>query len=127
MKSPFRSLVRLSILTSYGLGGGRKETGPKAAAKKIGIGLLTILVAADFIFLFAMTDIATYEALKPLGAQSRLLLNSAVSASLFVFVMGFITALSTYCLSPAEKPLLERTSPLSASMSPRQGSMFSDS
>lgn len=107
MRAPFASLVRLSVLTSYGLGGGAKaQRGPKAFLKKLGIGLLAFLVSADFIFLFAMTDIASYGALKPLGLQSLLLLNAAVSASLIVFVMGFLTALSTYCLSPAESLFL---------------------
>ena len=122
MRAPFPSLLRFSILATYGL----KGRGPKAeegtikpllgekrnavtiksVAKSVGIAILVVLLVADFVFLFFGTNWAMYQALKPAGLQGLLILNAAMTASFLVFFIGFATALSTYCLSSGESLLL---------------------
>ena len=72
----------------------------------MGIALLVILVVVDIGVMFLGTNIAMYKALKPVGLQGLLILNAATTASVLVFLLGFATALSTYCLSSAEGLLL---------------------
>lgn len=86
--------------------GSSSKAQAKAVAKAVGIALLALLVTADIGGIFFMTNWAMYRALKPEGLQGLLILNSAMSASLLVFILGFATALSTYCLSSAETLML---------------------
>lgn len=106
MTSPFPSLVLFYVRSVYGLSSRKRERGLKGALKAIGIAVLVLLVAADLAVLFFAMDLAMYEALKPAGLQGLLLLNTATTASLIVFTLGFMTALSTYHMSQAETALL---------------------
>ncbi len=106
MTAPFPSLVLFYIRSVYGLSSRKRERGLKGALKAIGIAALVLLVAADLAVLFFAMDLAMYEALKPAGLQGLLLLNTATTASLIVFTLGFMTALSTYHMSQAETALL---------------------
>ena len=108
MTTPFLSLSRLYFRSVYGLSGKKAAAKPelKYVLKMIGIGLLAILVTADIGIIFVASNLSMYEALKPQGLQGLLLLNSATSAAMIVFVLGFATALSTYCMSAMETGLL---------------------
>ncbi|MBL8968423.1 MAG: hypothetical protein JNG85_15565, partial [Spirochaetaceae bacterium] len=134
MHRPFASLALFYVRSVYGLPDfARRRRGPRGAAavpaaraapadpaaapaakraaakralKSIGVGLLFLLVAADLAALFGAGYASMYAALKPAGLQSLLLLNAATSASMFLFVIGFVTAISTYYLSQAEAGLL---------------------
>ncbi|MDP3178541.1 MAG: hypothetical protein Q8M76_11615, partial [Spirochaetaceae bacterium] len=112
MTAPFPSLVRFYVTSLYGIAGIRRAgpARPKADIKKIlktiGIAVLAALVVGDVGVIFGAMNFATYEALKPAGLQGFLLLNAATTTSLLVFMIGFITALSTYCASRAETYLL---------------------
>jgi len=113
MRAPFPSLVRFYVRALYGLSGSgsaRSDSGGKAAAKRtlkaVGIALLAALVVGDVLVLFVTMDLAMYEALKPAGLQGLLVLNATTTASCIVFLLGFITALSTYCMSQAETSIL---------------------
>lgn len=125
MRAPFPSLLRFSILATYGLKG--RGAGPSAPGtaparprigekrnpaavkswlKTFGIAILALIIIADFGFLFLGTNWAMYRALKPVGLQGLLILNASITASFLVFFLGFATALSTYCLSSGENLLL---------------------
>jgi ABC-2 type transport system permease protein len=107
MTSPFPSLVRFYVRSVYGLSGAKRTApGVKKTLKTAGIALLVLLVVADIGVIFVAMNLSMYEALKPAGLQGLLLLNAATSAALVVFVLGFVTALSTYCMSQAETALL---------------------
>lgn len=107
MRSPFSSLVRLTLKSSYGFDRGSIAGAPaKTVAKKAGIALLIVLISADFLFMFGFYYYSAYRALKPLGAQSGILALGAVAASALVFILGFLTAVSTYCPSQAESLFL---------------------
>ena len=121
MRAAFPSLLRFSVLATYGLKGrGAKDEGAikpllgqkrnavtfKSVAKTAGIAILVVLLVADFVVLFFGTNWAMYQALKPVGLQGLLILNAAMTASFLVFFIGFATALSTYCLSSGESLLL---------------------
>jgi ABC-2 type transport system permease protein len=110
MTAPFPSLVRFFALSAYAPSkrgsGARSKQSPKAAAKAIGLAVLVLFVLADLVGVFIAMNLSAYAALKPLGLQGLLLLNAAISASLIVFVVGFITALSTYRASKADSSLL---------------------
>ena len=111
MTAPFPSLVRLYILSLYAPA--RRSDGAKAAkpsakkiAKTIGIAFLAVLLAGDIGSIFVAMNLTMYAALKPAGLQGLLLLNAATTASAFVFILGFLTAISTYCMSQADSGLL---------------------
>jgi ABC-2 type transport system permease protein len=117
MRAPFPSLVRFYVKSFYGISVGRaggtaasagmdKKAKTKRALKAVGIALLVLLVVGDILVLFVAMDLAMYEALKPSGLQGLLVLNATTTASLVVFVLGFVTALSTYYMSQAETALL---------------------
>jgi ABC-2 type transport system permease protein len=111
MTAPFLSLVRFYALSVYGPA--RRSAAARSArpsakkiAKTIGIGLLALLLVADIGSIFVMMNLTMYGALKPAGLQALLLLNAATSASALVFILGFLTAISTYCMSAADSGLL---------------------
>lgn len=116
MRSPFASVVRFYVLSTYGLKGGAAGLRAKAGAsgkpsarqiaKVVGIGLMALLIVADLVALFFGSNYAAYMALKPLGLQGLLLLNAAMSATLMVLLFGFVTSLSTYSLSGGEGLIL---------------------
>jgi ABC-2 type transport system permease protein len=108
MRAPFPSLVRFYATSLYGLSGREAggRAGIKGAMKALGIVALAVLVAGDFAFLFVTMDLAQYAALEAAGLQSYLVRNALVAAALFVFALGFVTALSTYYMSQAETALL---------------------
>jgi ABC-2 type transport system permease protein len=112
MTAPFWSLVRFVVVSTYAPSrrGARRALGskrsPKALAKAIGIGALALLVVGDLGTVFAMMNLTMYKALKPAGLQGLLLLNASIMGALLVFVVGFLTALSTYCASKADTSLL---------------------
>jgi ABC-2 type transport system permease protein len=106
MRSPSASLARLYFKTIYGLKPLSSYTRPRDRLKLAGIVLLSLVLLGDFGFIFVSSAIAQYDALKPQGLEGLLLLNAAMTASMIVFVFGFIMSLSTYSLSPAEESLL---------------------
>lgn len=120
MRAPFPSLLRFYVASFYGLPGKTRRSGgdegqpatrgkgngARSTMRSVGIALLVFLLAGDIVALFSAMDLAMYAALKPLGLQGLLLLNAITTASLFVFVLGFVAALSTYYLSGAETALL---------------------
>jgi len=106
MKSAFSSLVRLYLGSIFGWKPLSERRGAKEKLKLAGIALLFLLVVGDFGVIFVMSSLSQYEALKPLGLQGLLLLNAAILSTMLVFVFGFIMALSTWSLSPAERGLL---------------------
>lgn len=111
MTAPFPSLVRFYVLSFFpsprgARGAAAAKPSAKRIAKTVGIALLALLVAADVGGIFVAMNLAMYSALKPAGLQDLLLLNAATTASALVFVMGFLTAVSTYCMSAADSSLL---------------------
>lgn len=121
MRASFPSLLRFTVLATYGFKGrGAKDEGTirpllgekrsaitaKSVAKTAGLAILVVLLVADFVVIFFGTNMAMYQALKPAGLQGLLILNASMTASFLVFFIGFATALSTYCLSSGESLLL---------------------
>jgi ABC-2 type transport system permease protein len=111
MTAPFPSLIRFYVLSLYAPArSALRLRGPAPSAKKIaktiGIVLLAALLAADIGSIFVMMNLTMYAALKPAGLQALLLLNAATTASALVFILGFLTAISTYCMSAADINLL---------------------
>ncbi len=103
MKSPFASLIGLTLKASYSPGGGSTSISPaRRTARNVGIGILIAVIAADFLFMFGFYYLSAYQALKPLGAQSAILALGAIAASMLIFIMGFLMAISTYCPTSAE-------------------------
>lgn len=105
----FLSLTGLYLKSFYNLPGkAAKGTkfDPKAALKTLGIGLLVLLVVGQMGFLFGASNMATYEALAPLGLQGIVLLNVAVIATILTLAIGFLTALSTYFMNDMELQFL---------------------
>jgi ABC-2 type transport system permease protein len=107
---PFASLVKFYVISLYAPARSARPKGSKlqfkTVAKRIGIALLAILLAADVGFIFVAMNLAMYSALKSAGLQSLMLLNAATTASALVFILGFMTAISTYCMSQADQGLI---------------------
>jgi ABC-2 type transport system permease protein len=110
MTATFPGLVRFYVLSNYAPskrdGAPRSKPTAKKIAKTAGIALLALLLVADIGSIFVMMNLTMYSALKPAGLQGLMLLNAATAASAFVFVLGFLTAISTYCMSAADIGLL---------------------
>lgn len=108
MGSPFLGLCRIYILSMFGFQLPTKASlrDPKKLAKGAGIVALVILVLADVGVLFVLMNLNLYDALKPAGLQGLMLLNAASTASVMVFLFGFITGLSTWSMSPMESSFL---------------------
>jgi len=101
MTSPFPSLVRFYALTAYA----PSKRGAQNA-KTVGIAALAVFVVADICGVYGYMNWATYTALKSAGMQGLMLLNATITAALLVFVVSFLTALSTYCASKADTNML---------------------
>jgi hypothetical protein len=117
MTAPFLSLIRFFSLSVYAPAKrgatakkdeGKVDAGKiaKDAAKKTGIAVLAIVLVADVAGVYGYMSWMSYDALKPVGMQSFMLLNAVITAAMLVFVMSFITALSTYCASKADTNML---------------------
>ncbi len=108
MKSPFASLAVLYAKSMFGFGmPSRAELRePRKLLKAVGIVIFALFLVADIGFLFVMTNVSLYSALKPIGLQDMLLLNAATSTSVLVFLFGFITALSMWSMSAMEANFL---------------------
>ncbi|GAB1431485.1 hypothetical protein MASR2M29_01100 [Spirochaetota bacterium] len=107
MKS-FASLVKLYIKSFYNLSPflDLKKLKPAHALKSLGIALVVLLVLTNFGFLFVSVNLAMYRGLAMLGLQKLLFLVSSLTITVFVFVIGFMTALSTYYINGMENNLL---------------------
>lgn len=79
---------------------------PKVLFKWIGIAVLTLLVIADFSFIFIMMNLSLYDGLKPVGMQSMMLLNAATTSAVLVFVFAFLMALSMFSMAGIESSFL---------------------
>jgi ABC-2 type transport system permease protein len=64
------------------------------------------LVAGNLGYLFVMLNLGMYKGLATLGMQGLLVLNAVVMATMLTFIVGFMTALSTYYLNDMELQLL---------------------
>jgi len=109
MTAPFPSLVRFYVLSLYAparRGAARAKSSAARFAKTAGILLLALFLVADIGSIFVMMNLGMYNALKPAGLQALMLLNAATTASAMVFILGFLTAISTYCMTAADSGLL---------------------
>lgn len=108
MKSRVASLALLYIKSTFSISLPAREElkKPKILAKTIGIGVGILLLIADFSVIFIMMNLTMYESLKPAGLQELMLLNAATSASVLVFVLAFMMALSMFSMSGAETGFL---------------------
>lgn len=104
MKSPVVSLAMLYIKSSFSLSLPKREElkKPKTLVKTIAIGIGIIALIADFSFIFVMMNMTMYDGLKPAGLQGLMLLNAATTASVLVFVLAFMMALSMFSMAGIE-------------------------
>lgn len=79
---------------------------PKVLIKTAGLALAVLALALNFAFVFVVMNLNTYAGLKPLGLQELMLFNAATTASLLIFVLAFLTALSTFSMSNIESGFL---------------------
>ena len=79
---------------------------PKILAKTIGIAVGVVAILADISFLFVIMNLQLYKGLAPLGMEGLLLLNAAITASVLVFVLAFMMALSMFSTSDIESGFL---------------------
>lgn len=103
------SLARLYCESFYNLPTGKtpgKKPDRRSTLKAIAFGALMVLVVGDFGYLFVMMNLGMYKGLAMTGMQGLLVLNAAILATMLTFVVGFMTALSTYCLNDLELQLL---------------------
>jgi ABC-2 type transport system permease protein len=108
MRSRAVSLAILYIKSSFSISLPKREElkKPKTLAKTIGIGLGIILLLADFAFIFVMMNLTMYDGLKPAGLQGLMLLNAATTASVLVFILAFMMALSMFSMAGIESGFL---------------------
>ena len=108
MRSRVASLALLYIKSTFSVAlPTRKELKkPKTLFKTLGIGLGILFLLADFSFIFVMMNLSMYEGLKPAGLQGLMLLNAATMASVMVFVLAFMLALSMFSMSGIESGFL---------------------
>jgi ABC-2 type transport system permease protein len=108
MKPRFVSLALLHIRSTFAFSLPTREEmkKPKTILKTVGIAVGSLLLLADFGFLFVMMNLTMYEGLKPVGLQGMLLLNAASTASVLVFIMAFMMALSMFSTSGIESGFL---------------------
>ncbi len=104
MRSRALSLAMLYIKSSFSISLPKREElkKPKTLAKTIGIGIGIIALVADFSFIFVMMNLTMYDGLKPAGLQGLMLLNAATTASVLVFVLAFMMALSMFSMAGIE-------------------------
>ena len=108
MRSRIASLALLYIKSTFSIAlPTRKELKkPKTLLKTIGIGIGILFLVADFSVIFVMMNLSMYEGLKPAGLQGLMLLNAATMASVMVFVLAFMMALSMFSMSGIESGFL---------------------
>ncbi|HWP69146.1 MAG TPA: hypothetical protein VN437_07580, partial [Rectinemataceae bacterium] len=108
MRSRIASLAILYIKSTFSITlPTRKELKkPKTLFKTIGIGIGILLLIADFSAIFVMMNLSMYDGLKPAGLQGLMLLNAATTASVLVFVLAFMMALSMFSMSGIESGFL---------------------
>lgn len=108
MRPRFLSLALLHIRSTFAFSLPTREEfkKPKTILKTVGIAIGSLLLLADFGFLFVMMNLTMYEGLKPVGLQGMLLLNAASTASVLVFIMAFMMALSMFSTSGIESGFL---------------------
>ena len=108
MKSRVANLAILYIKSTFSISlpSSKELRKPKTIAKTIGIGLGIILLLADVGFIFVMMNLTMYEGLKPAGLQGLMLLNAATTASVLVFILAFMMALSMFSMSGIESGFL---------------------
>ena len=108
MKPRVLSLAILNIRSTFSLNlPSRKDLKqPKTLIKTIAIGIGILLLAADFAFIFVMNSQAMYKAFKPAGLEDMMLLYTAISAALIVFVFSFTMALSLFSASGVDSGFL---------------------
>jgi ABC-2 type transport system permease protein len=111
--SVYPSLARLYIRSFYNISGVKpRGTGAglkrdlKPVVKAAGFVVLMTLVAGNLGYLFVMLNLGMYKGLATLGMQGLLILNAVVMATMLTFIVGFMTALSTYYLNDMELQLL---------------------
>ncbi len=111
--SVYPSLARLYIRGFYNISSAKpRGTKPglkrdlKPAVKTAGFVVLMVLVAGNLGYLFVMLNLGMYKGLAVLGMQGLLILNAVVMATMLTFIVGFMTALSTYYLNDMELQLL---------------------
>ncbi len=111
--SVYPSLARLYIRSFYNISGATpRSTGAglkrnlKPVVKAAGFVMLMALVAGNLGYLFVMLNLGMYKGLATLGMQGLLILNAVVMATMLTFIVGFMTALSTFYLNDMELQLL---------------------
>jgi ABC-2 type transport system permease protein len=105
----YLSLSRLYISSFYNFSGAKPrgaKTGLKPLFKKAAYIALMAIVAGNLGYLFVMLNLGMYKGLATLGMQGLLVLNAVVMATMLTFIVGFMTALSTYYLNDMELQLL---------------------
>ena len=112
-RSPFASLALIYLRSMFGFSVPTRAElrDPKKLAKTAGVVVLAIFLVADMGFLFGMTNMNLYRALKSAGLQELLLLNAASSSAVMVLLLSFITALSTWSMSAMEAGFLSMPIP----------------
>lgn len=107
MRPRFLSLALLHLRSTFAFTLPMREEmkKPKIVLKTVGIGVGSLLLA-DVGFLFVMMNLTMYAGLKPIGLQGMLLLNAATTASILVFIMAFMVALSMFSTSGIESGFL---------------------
>jgi len=100
MKSRLVSLAILYIRSTFSFSLPPREElkKPKTLAKTIAIGLGILFLVADFSVIFVMMNLTMYAGLKPAGLQELMLLNAATSASVLVFILAFMMAVTALSL-----------------------------
>ncbi len=108
MRPRFLSLALLHVRSTFAFSLPTREEmkKPKTILKTVGIGVGSLLLLADVGFLFVMMNLTMYAGLKPIGLQGMLLLNAATTASVLVFIMAFMMALSMFSTSGIESGFL---------------------
>ena len=108
MRSRVASLAILYIKSTFSISLPSREElkKPKTLIKTLGIGLGILFLVADFSFIFVMMNLTMYDGLKSAGLQELMLLNAATTASVLVFVLAFMMALSMFSMSGIESGFL---------------------
>jgi len=101
MKSRLASLAGLYLKSTLNISIPPKEElkKPKTLLKTVGIGIGIVLIIADLGLVFVMMNLSLYNGLKPIGMQGMMLLNAATTASVLVFILSFLLALSMFSIA----------------------------
>jgi ABC-2 type transport system permease protein len=108
MRPRVLSLAILNIRStfSFNLPSRKELKQPKTLAKTVGIGIGILLLFADFTLIFVMNSQAMYSGFKPVGLEDMMLLYTATTAALLVFVFSFTMALSLFSASAVDSGFL---------------------